>query len=193
MAMRKSIIVSLVAFSATQVLATGFGLKPGLWESKMIKQLVDGQDRTAQMTGAASKMQQAMANMPPEQRARMEAMMKERGGPTIGSDGTVKMCISPEEANRDKPIVDRERGCEPATVTRNGNHTTFTINCSSNGNTTTGKGESTTMGNVITSQVDMTTHRANGETHTMHNETEMKFLGPDCGDVKPMSLPKASQ
>jgi hypothetical protein len=192
-AMRKAIIVSLVAFSATQVLATGFGLKPGLWESKMTKQLFDGQDRTAQSAGAKSKMQQAMANMPPEQRARMEAMMKEHGGPTIGSDGTIKMCISPEEANRDKPILDREGHCQPAIVARSGNHTTFTINCSSNGTTTTGKGEATTMGDVITSQIDMTTHRANGESHTMHNESKMKFLGPDCGDVKPMSLPKASQ
>jgi hypothetical protein len=41
--------------------------------------------------------------------------------------------------------------------------------------------------------MDMATHMANGETHTMHFESEMKFLGPDCGDVKPMSRPKASQ
>jgi hypothetical protein len=103
------------------------------------------------------------------------------------------MCISPEEASRDKPVLDREGRCQPAIVTHSGNHTTFTINCSSNGNTTTGKGESTAVGDVITSQIDMTVRKANGETHTMHNESEMKFLGPDCGDVKPMPSPKASQ
>lgn len=191
--MRKSIIVSVVAFSVTQVLAAGFGLKPGLWESKLTKQVMDGRDMTAQVAGATSQMQQAMANMPPEQRARMEAMMKEHGGATMGGNGGFKMCISPEEASRDKPVLDREGRCQPAIVTHSGNHTTFTINCSSNGNTTTGKGESTAVGDVITSQIDMTVRKANGETHTMHNESEMKFLGPDCGDVKPMPSPKASQ
>jgi hypothetical protein len=190
-AMRKSIIVSLVVFSATQVLATGFGLKPGLWASKMTKQTVDGQDRAAQMAGAASQMQAAMASMPPEQRARMEAMMKEHGGPAMGSNGTTKMCITPEQANLDNPIV--QKNCQPATISRSGNHVSFTVNCSVNGVTSTGKGEATSMGDTITTQMDMATHMANGETHTMHFESEMKFLGPDCGDVKPMSRPKASQ
>jgi hypothetical protein len=54
----------------------------------------------------------------------------------------------------------------------------------------TGKGESTATGDVITSRVDMSTRRGKGETHVMHSESEMKFLGPDCGDVKPIPLPK---
>jgi hypothetical protein len=189
--MRKSIIVALFTLAATEVFASSYGLKPGLWETRLVKQVVDGQDRSAQIAGASSKIQQAMASMPPEQRARMEAMMKEHGGPAMGGNGTYKMCISAQEANRDRPVVDREGRCQPATVTRSGNHTTFTINCASNGTVTTGKGESTTSGDIITSQVDITTKKANGETHVMHNESEMKFLGSDCGDVKPLSLPDA--
>jgi hypothetical protein len=186
------IILMLMVLAVGQASATGYGLKAGLWQTKMTKQVVDGQDRTAQMAGAMSKMQEAMANMPPEQRARIEAMMKQHGG-AMNNDGTFKMCISPDQANLDRPIIDRDGHCQPATVTHSGNHTSFTINCSSNGDTTTGKGESSAVGNTITTLFDMTTHTANGETTTMHTESEMTFLGPDCGDVKPMTMPKPGQ
>jgi hypothetical protein len=189
--MRKSVIVGLVVFSAADVLAGGFGLKPGLWASKVTKQVMDGQDRTAQMAESASKMQEMMASMPPEQRARMEAMMKQNGGASMGSDGTTKMCITAEQANLDNPIV--HKNCQPVSINRSGNHATFTVNCSINGVTSMGKGESTSTGDTITTQMDTTTSAANGQSHTMHFESEMKYLGADCGDIKPMTTPKASQ
>ncbi len=184
--MRKSLLIGLAVLVAGPVLASGLGLKPGLWQSRMLKQVVDGHDTTAQMTSMASKMREMMAKMPPEQRARMEAMMKAHGGPSVGANGTVKMCISAALARRDAPIVDRTGQCRPSNVTHSGDRTTFTIHCNADGNTTTGKGESTVSGNVITSQVDMTTRTAGGQTHVIHSESEMRYLGPDCGNVKPM-------
>ncbi len=189
--MRKSIIVSLAVFSAAQVLAAGYWLKPGLWESKMTKRVVDGQEKPVQMAGSASKMQEMMASMPPEQRARMEAMMKERGGGAMGGDGSQKLCVTPEQASLENPIIDKH--CQPAAVNRSGNHVSFTVNCSFEGMTSTGKGEATSTGDTVTTQMDTTTRRATGETHTMHMESEMKFVSSDCGDVKPISTPKASQ
>ena len=189
--MRKSMLACLTALAALQVFAGGIGLKPGLWETRVVKQVMDGRDMSAQIAGAATQMQQAMANMTPEQRARVEAMMKEHGGPTVGGNGTIRMCITPEMANRDKPLIDRE-GCEPATVNRSGNHATFEFSCTRNGNTTSGKGEATTSGDTISTVVDATIHKASGETHVMHNESEMKFLGADCGDVKPITPPKTA-
>ncbi len=189
--MRKSIIVSLAVFSAAQVLAAGYWLKPGLWESKMTKRVVDGQEKPVQMAGSASKMQEMMASMPPEQRARMEAMMKERGGGAMGGDGSQKLCVTPEQASLENPIIDKH--CQPAAVNRSGNHVSFTVNCSFEGMTSTGKGEATSTGDTVTTQMDTTTRRATGETHTMHMESEMKFVSSDCGDVKQISTPKASQ
>jgi len=191
MTMHKSVFACLTALAAIQVLAGGIGLKAGLWETRVVKQVMDGRDMTAQIAGASAQMQQAMANMTPEQRARMEAMMKDHGAPTVGNNGTMRMCISPEMANRDKPIIDRE-GCEPATVSRSGNHTTFEFSCTRNGNVTSGKGEATTNGDTISTVIDTTIHRASGETHVMHSESEMKFLGADCGDVKPITPPKTA-
>jgi hypothetical protein len=194
--MRKQLVVGLVAlaaFAAVSGLAAGFGLKPGLWESRIVKHVMDGRDMTSQMTGAMSQMQNNLSRLPPEKRAQLEAMMKEHGALTTGATGTTRLCISPEMAGRDKPIVDPEGRCQPTKISQSGNHTTFEINCNASGTVMTGKGESTATGDVITSRVDVTTRRAKGEAHVMHSETEMKFLGADCGDVKPISVPKAKQ
>jgi hypothetical protein len=191
--MRNQLVITLAAlaaFAAVHGLAAGFGLKPGLWESRIVKHVMDGRDTTSQMAGAMSQMQNNLSRLPPEKRAQLEAMMKEHGALTMGTEGTTKLCISPEMASRNKPIVDPEGRCQPAKISQNGNHTTFEFNCDTNGTVMTGKGETTATGDVITSRVDMNTRKANGESHTMHNESEMKFLGSDCGDVKPISLQK---
>jgi len=192
--MRKQLVAAvaaLAAFAAFNGLAAEFGLKPGLWESRVVKHVLDGKDMTPQVTAAMAQMQNNLSRLPPEQRARMEAMMKEHGALTMGTTGTTRLCISSEMAGRNKPIVDPEGRCQPTKINQSGNHTTFEINCSASGTVMTGKGESTATGDVIASRVDMSTRKGKGETHLLHNETEMKFLGSDCGDVKPIALPKA--
>ena len=185
--MRRFVLIGLGALSAAQVSATGLGLKPGLWESKIVRQVVDGRDATAQMSDAMAKMQQALASMPPEQRERMEAMMKQRGTPTMTEKGAVRMCVVPEQAQA-RPAAEAKAHCAPADVSHSGNHTTFNFNCSNNGVTTTGKGEVVNDGNVTTTTVDVTTRKADGSMHVMHNESQMTYLGSECGDVKPFSV-----
>lgn len=191
--MVRSILALLVTFAAVPALAGGYGIKPGLWETRMVKQIVDGKDMSSQMAAMASQMQQMMANMPPEQRAKIETMMKERGGPKMTGNGGVKICITPEQANSDRPFVDHEGRCEPSKINRSGNHVAFEMRCTTNGNQITSKGESIIMGDVVTSSVDMTTKEGTGQTHLTHHESEMKYLGSDCGDVRPIQSPKASR
>lgn len=189
--MRKAMLGCFILLSASQVFAQVISVKPGLWEIRMVKQIKDGKDMTAQIAGAMAQMQDRLANMPPEQREKMEAMMKQHGAPTMGGNGSVKMCITPEQARQDRPLIDRE-GCPPATLKRSGNHSTFEFTCTSNGATTSSKGESTMTGDLISTVEDTTIKSATGDAHVLHNETEMKFLAADCGDVKPMPAPKAS-
>ena len=188
--MRKSMLAAATGLAAIQVMAGGIGLKPGLWDSHVTKTIMDGRDMSAQIADASAQMQQAMANMTPEQRTRIEAMIKDRGAGG-GGLGSLKMCITPEQAAQDKPFVDRE-GCQPTTVTRSGNHSTFEFSCTRNDTTTSGKGEATIGGDTIATVVDMTIKHANGEIHTVHSESDMKFLGADCGDVKPITAPKTT-
>jgi hypothetical protein len=183
----KSLILCLFAIAALTSYAAGLGLKPGLWEIKVVKEVMDGHDMTSQVAAAGAQMQQALANMTPEQRARVQAMMPKAG---VGNNGAVRICVSAEMAKRDQPVIDKEGRCHPASVKHDGNVTTFEFSCTSNGTTRQGKGEATAAGDVITTQVDMTTQTPGGPAHVMHNESEMHFIGADCGDVKPIDSPK---
>ncbi len=187
--MLRSFVVLVAALVTLTAYADGIGLKPGLWEVRVVKQVVDGRDTSAQTAGVNERMQQALASVPPEQRAQMEAMLKQHGTRT-GSDGGTRICVSAEMARRDKPFLDRDGRCQPATVARHGNHATFEFSCTRDGVTTTGKGSSTAGADLIATHLDMSTRQPNGETHVTVSDTEMKFLGSDCGDVKPPDSPK---
>jgi len=178
--MKKLSLLILITLSST-VLAQGSGLKQGLWEIKPIKQIMDGKDMAAQMASAQAQMQQAMANMPPEQRQQMQAMMAQHGSTAPGS---ARICVSAAMAAKDKPVVDSEGRCEPSKVSRSGNKSSFEFNCSTKGRTMVGKGESTTNGDSVTTSVDMTMTDARGS-HTMQSEMLMTYLGSDCQGVKP--------
>jgi len=178
--MKKLILAILITMSGI-ALAQGAGLKQGLWEIKPIKQVMDGRDMSADMASAQSRMQQAMANMSPEQRNQMQTMMGRQGAP---AGGGARICVSAAMAAKDKPIVDSEGRCEPAKVSHSGNKTSFEFNCTSKGRTMVGKGESTNNGESVTTRMDMTTTDARG-THTMQSEMQMNYLGSDCQRVKP--------
>jgi hypothetical protein len=182
---KKSAAAILIVLSTT-AFAQSPGMNPGLWEINVVRQVMDGHDVTAQMTAAQTKLQQAMANMSPEQRKRLEAMMGGQGLPVQSTaTGGTRVCISAAMAARDRPVVDPKGLCEPAKVSRSGNKISFEFNCTANGGTSVGKGESTIGSDMVTNSVDMTVTDARGQ-HTMRNESQMKYLGPDCQGIKPL-------
>ena len=174
--MKKCTMAILFVLSGT-VFAQSSSMKPGLWEMKQIHQVVDGRDMAAQMAAANAKMEQAMANMTPAQRKQMEAMRASQGMPG-------RVCVSPAMAAQDKPMVDPEGHCEPAKMTHSGAKTSFEFHCASNGRTQVGKGETTVSGDTVTTLMDMTMTDAQGS-HSMHSESQMRYLGPDCQGIKP--------
>jgi hypothetical protein len=183
MRMKKSVLVVFLLLSG----ATGAQearLKPGLWEVKIVRQVVDGRDMTSQMASAQEKVRQAMANLSPEQRKQMEAMMGGRGMPAMGSDGANRICVSAAMAARDNTVADPQGRCAPTKIERSGATTSFEFNCSNNGRTSAGKGKSTVSADAVATSVDATTTDAKGQ-HTMHSETQMTFLGADCQGIKP--------
>lgn len=173
--------VLTLCLTATIAFAQSLGMKQGLWEYKNLKQIVDGNDMSAQMSAAQAQMQAAMASLPPDKREQMEAMMKSRG---VGG-GAQQICVSAQMAGSEKPMVDPHGKCAPATVTRDGNKTRFEMNCTSDGRTMVGKGESTSTGDAVTTVTDMTMTDSRGQ-HTMHSEMLMTYLGSDCQGVKPL-------
>lgn len=183
--MKKLSFAILFALSGINC-AQASGLKAGLWEITPTSQIVDGRDMTAEMSQAQSMMQQQMGSLSSAQRAQMQSMMGRQGA----TAGSTRICVSPAMAARDKPMVDNEGRCEPATVNRSGNKTSFEFNCTSNGRTSVGKGESTASGDTILTRMDMTVTDSRGK-HTMHSESKMKYLGSDCQGITPVDQMKS--
>jgi len=162
--------------------------KPGLWEMRIVKNVVDGQDHSAQLSAMSDQMQAAMAKMPPQQRAQMAAMMG-NSGISMGGQGAMRICVTPEMAKRDVPVVDKDGACVPTNVQRSGNHMSYVFSCTTQGTTTSGKGEATINGDTVSIRSDTTTKSAQGS-HTIQSEMQMRFVQSDCGSVKPVESGK---
>lgn len=90
-------------------------IKPGLWELNNTVKTGDLQ------TDAAIQMaMQQLANMPPAQRAQMEAMLAQNGVsvPKVGGDGTmtVSACVTPEMAAKKELPLNQKGNCTSKTV-----------------------------------------------------------------------------
>jgi len=182
--MKRTVTLMMLAAASVSAHADS-GQKPGLWEMRMTKTVVDGHDQSAQMAGLSAKMQEQMARLTPEQRAQMGAMMQQYGAPQITDSGAIRMCVTPEMAKRDVPVVDKDGACQTANVSRSGNRMTYEVQCLKDGHKVSGKGETIQNGDTVSVNSD-TTVVERGQTHQIHSEMELKFLSSDCGNVKPI-------
>jgi hypothetical protein len=176
--MRQILLAILLAASGSALAESGF-MKPGLWEVDIVRQEMDGKDMTSQMAEAQAKMQQRLASMPPEQRAKMEEMM---GAQT--KTGPQRVCMSEATAARGRAMIDRDGHCDPSKFDRSGNKISFEFNCTTSGRTRIGKGETIAEGDTVTTRFEATTTDAKGS-HSLKGETRMKYLGTDCQGIKP--------
>jgi hypothetical protein len=161
-------------------LAENSGIKPGLWEMKTVRQVVDGHDISAQIASAQAEMQRAMAGMSAVQRQQMEAMMERRGGHL----GITRLCISPAMAVSSEAPLDPEGRCPPADVSRDGNTVRFRLDCAIDGRSVVGMGESAVGNDRVATRLDMVITDA-GSRHRTQSETVMRYVGADCRGVKP--------
>lgn len=176
--------------AALWLLAAGAGaqtLKAGLWEhTSSIK------TQSGEMEKGMAEMQKQMAAMPPDQRKQMEQMMAARGVSIGPSATTVKICVTREESER--VFMPRQQGeCTQQTVQRSGN--TVKVKFSCNGNPpTSGESEITLQGDTgYTGRTTLNTV-AHGKPEKMTMDQSGKWLGADCGNIKPLvTTPRASQ
>ena len=172
----------LIALATTHVMAQS--QKPGLWE---ITHKMGG---NAEMDEAMAQMQKQMAAMSPEQRKQMEAMM---GGnmPTAAAGGgmALKVCISPEMAARNQMPQQTEGDCTTTITSRTSSSMKMSFVCTNP--TTKGEGTYTFPGDkaYTMAMTFVTERKGKPETQTLNGSG--KWLGTDCGNVKPMDTPKA--
>ena len=159
-------------------------LKPGLWE---ISNKMKG---NAEMDKAMADMQQQLAAMPPDQRKQMEAMMSQRGvrmaQPAAGGGMAMQVCMTREMAERND--VPMQEGCTMTKQQRSGNTMKMAYTCSRP--PSSGEGEFTFMGGEAYKSHMVVTTSAKGKPETMEMDGAGKWLGADCGSVKPITPAK---
>lgn len=152
---------------------------PGLWEHSFRLTSQGGE-----MENAQAQMQAHLAAMPPEQRKRIEGMMKSRGV-TMGAQGTTaKFCLSKEQAA--KPAEPPMTGdCKQTDMIRSGSTMRFKFACTTP-QPVSGEGQVTYIGDKAYSGKSSMTTQVKGQPQQMGMDMTGKWLGADCGDVKPL-------
>ena len=181
--MRIHAILTAAALAGTVFAASAQTMKPGLWE-------INNKMNNPQMDQAMAEMQKQMAAMPPEQRKQMEAAMAKSGvqmAPTGPGGGmAVRMCMTKEMTERNE-VPMHQSDCKITSQSKSGNTTKMAFSCANP--PSSGEGEYTMVSpEAYRSKMTMKTVVA-GKPETMQMETAGKWLGADCGTVKPLQAP----
>jgi hypothetical protein len=160
-------------------------VKPGLWEARMSVLDADGHEM-------APPEQAALSRLSPEARARMADAMKARGVSMPDANGATKVCLTKEmfESGRWQQMAS-EAGCTTNYSTLSSTSWKWHSSC------TALKSESDAE--MIFNSPEsyrtkvMTTATVMGKTNTSTRIVQGKWLGADCGDIKPFAPPGARQ
>lgn len=168
---KKSIPLFLLSAVCCSVVWAAGSMKSGLWEMTMKSDAV-----------------KSMPKISPQQ---MEQMRKMGINIPQMQDGamTMKMCITKEMSEREQaPPQGRQNDseCQSRNFQRSGRNYSVDIVCNGPRMKGEGKGRGTFSGSEgFTSTYDFK-GTAGGRPVTQHQETTGKWLGADCGDVKPV-------
>ena len=162
------VVFSLTVFAADKI--TPLNVKEGLWEMTV----------THSMTGMPAIPPDALAKMPPEQRARMEAMMK--GGATTD---VRKECITKEKLEKQSAFSDDRKECTRTVLNSTSSKLEMKIHCK-------GEEQGSMDGTLLVEAIGsdnvkgkmQAVTNANGKTMNMNFTFSSRYLGPACGDVK---------
>lgn len=163
--------------------------KAGLWEinSKM-------QSSSGQMEQAMAAMQKQMANMSPEQRKMMEDMLSKQGmnlSSMSGNAAVVKMCVTKEMAAQKQVPMQASGNCTQTRGPMVGNTMHVSVSCTNP--PATGEGQATfSSDSAFTATMKMST-QMRGKPETMGVDASGRWLGADCGNVRPPAMPAPVQ
>jgi len=174
--MKKAMFLAAVILSWSALWAADklqpLDIKMGLWETSMTHS-------AAGMSQMPQIPPEALAKLTPEQRARMEEMMKSRSGAT-----TVKSCITKEKLEKNLAFRDDRPQCTRTLVSSSSSGFEMKMHCGEKDSTSDG----TFKLDVINSEsVKGAFHMVvSGGDHSMNidNTFTGRYLGPACGDVK---------
>jgi hypothetical protein len=160
-----------LAFVAPLAAAQSPPIKPGLWEIKS-----EGQGDDQRRAQAAERMK----SMPPEARAKLEAMMKDRGIDMTAAGGT-RVCFAKD--SMDVSRWQNQTNCKTDFTTRSSSAWKWHSVCAQP--PAVSDGEALFLDAENYSINTSTTMTLRGETKTTQRTMKAKWLGGSCGDLKP--------
>jgi hypothetical protein len=156
-------------------------IKAGLWEMNSKVQSNGGK-----MEQAMAMVQQQMASMTPEQRKMMEGMLAKQGmnvASVSGNSAVVKICVTKEMAAQSQLPMQTVGSCAQTRGPLVGNTMRVSISCTQPN--AQGEGVVTfSNSGAFTSTMRMSTLLA-GKTETASIDSSGRWLGADCGSVRP--------
>lgn len=183
-------VIGLVA-SASAAAQTAPPIKPGLWEVRTSRD-ADGKP--------APDMGDRLKNLPPAQRAQIEAMMKQRGV-ALSSDGngaTLKLCMSAESLAQGGWQGTGERSehgaterCKSDVTERSGTTWKWHAACIDPEVVSDGVATFSSSGDSYTVQLTNLVKSDSGVPRTTHLTLNARRLDADCGDLKPIGARSA--
>jgi Protein of unknown function (DUF3617) len=175
------------ALAATAVSASAQNMKPGLWE---VNNKMGG---SPEMDQAMARMQAQMASMPPAQRKMMEETLAKQGVGLTGAAGggmLIKACVTKEMADRSQMPVQQQGNCTTTITEKTSNGMKMKFVCTKP--ESNGEGVFTFAGdNAYTMKMKINS-AAQGKPQSTTIDASGKWLGADCGNIKPVALPPAA-
>ena len=158
-------------------------VKSGLWEARMSALDADGHEM-------APPEQAALSRLSPEARARMADAMKARGVSMPDTNGATKVCLTKEmfESGRWQQMAS-EAGCTTNYFTPSSTSWKWHSSCTALKSESDGEAVFNSAESYRTKVT--TTATVMGKTNTSTRIVQGKWLGADCGDIKPFTLPGA--
>ena len=177
-------ILFALAAACFGISASAQNMKPGLWEVTNNMKSASGD-----MEKAQAQAQAQMANMPPDQRKMMEEMMAKQGvKPGAGGSGgmSVKTCMTKEMVERNE-LPAQQGDCKTTHQSRSGNTMKFAVACTKP--PSTGEGQVTFISPEAYTMKMVVNSESRGKPEKMNMEGGGKWLGSDCGNIRPMAPP----
>lgn len=171
-----------VAFACT---AQAQNLKPGLWEITNKMQTAGGQQQQPM-----AELQKQLESMPPAQRKQMEDMLAERGmkmGTNSAGGMAMKICMTKEMVEKNE-MPAHQGDCKTTHQSRSGNTMKMGFACANP--PSSGEGQVTFTSPEAYSSKMAITSTVQGKPEKVTMDATGKWLGADCGNVKPILAPK---
>jgi hypothetical protein len=139
-----------------------------------------------------AEMQKQMAEMPPEQRKMMEQMMARQGvqfSLKAGGGMATRMCMTREMAERNEVPLQQQGDCTHKRTPGAGGTMKISFTCTNP--KTSGEGEVSFQGDTGYRMKMKMFSEAAGRPEVVNMDASAKWLGADCGSVRPLQVSKA--